>query len=150
MKFIKSIAIAALAFMSVGMISAKAASYSVGTISGMPTSLATSASSNVLATLDTRKAENLSVAFNYLPGGTTTQNVTITFEFSVDGSLWATAPTVSWVFASPGSTNETTIATNIATTGFGYVRLKSIANAGSGSTIVPVTTKYSLKLLNGN
>jgi hypothetical protein len=54
------------------------------------------------------------------------------------------------VFASPGTTNETVIATNIATTGYGYVRVKSIANAGSGSTLVPVSTKYSLKLLNGN
>jgi hypothetical protein len=140
----------AAATMLGAVIQSQAASFSTGTISGMPVSLAQSATSNVLAVLDTRKAENLAVVFAYLPGGTTTQNVTITFEFSIDNSYWAVAPTVPWVFASPGTTNETVIATNIATTGYGYVRVKSIANAGSGSTLVPVSTKYSLKLLNGN
>ncbi len=131
-------------------IRANAQSYSPVTLTGFPISLATSASSNFTgsaASIYVGTKEYVSAVFDYLPGGTTTQNITITIDYSVDGSTWAAAPTTSWVFASPGSTNETAIGTNLNVGGWGWIRFKTIANAGSGSTITPVSLKVSEKIL---
>lgn len=127
---------------------ADAADYSPKPVAGLPATLATSASATVNHPMYVGLSEQVAMVFDYLPGGTNTQNITITIEYSVDGTKWAVAPTTSWVFASPGSTNQTQIGTNLATTGWGWMRIKTIANAGSGSTITPVSLKYSEKIPN--
>ncbi len=141
MKFIK-FALAALCLIGFG---AFGQAYNIKDVTGLPTSLATSASSNVTHAMFVGRQENVALVFDYLPGGTTTQNITITIEYSVDGTTYADAPTTAWVFAAPGATNQYQIGTNLPTYGWGYMRIKSIANAGSGSTITPVTLRYSEK-----
>lgn len=120
--------------------------YGYTSISGLPATVASGGSSNVLATLDVRKAENAAIQFTFANGGTNTQTVTVTLKYSVDGSTFASAPTVTWAFAAQGNTNSYTIATNIATLGYGYLQVATLANA-SGDTITPDSLKYSLKLL---
>ena len=142
-------ALMALVFVFVSPRSDAASVYNIKSASGLPTSLATSASSNINHTMTVVHAEQVAMVFDYLPGGTTTQNITITIEYSVDGTTYADAPTTSWVFAAPGATNQYQIGTNLPTYGWGYMRIKSIANAGSGSTITPVSLKYSEKILGG-
>jgi hypothetical protein len=137
----------ALVLACIFMPQAKAQSYSPQTLSGLPATLATSASANILSSVYVGNREYLSAVFKYLPGGTTTQNITITIDYSVDGSNWTVAPTTAWVFASPGSTNETTIGTNLNVGGWGWIRFKTIANAGSGSTITPSSLVIGDKIL---
>lgn len=139
--------IVAVAGLILASVTSFAQTYTPVTLTGLPADLATSATSNILASVYVGNREYLSAVFAYLPGGTTTQNITITIDYSVDGSNWTVAPTTSWVFASPGSTNATTIGTNLNVGGWGWIRFKTIANAGSGSTITPQSLKIGDKIL---
>lgn len=120
------------------------AQYNTELLSGLPATVASGATSNLTSNLDVRKQANTALMFKFANGGTNTQNVTLTFTQSVDGSTYADAPTFTWVVAAQGNTNSYAVSTNFATTGYGYLRLKSIAN-GSGDTITVTSIAYSLK-----
>ena len=115
------------------------------TASGLPVSVTTGSTSNVTVNMDVRKQLNTALMFKFHSTGVNTQNVTLTFVGSVDGSNYSDAPAVTWVFACPGNTNVYRISTNFAVNGYTHWRLKSVANAGSGDTIIPLQLDYSLK-----
>lgn len=143
MKFLKFLL---MAMAALGAASVSAAEYGYASLSGLPATVASGATSNTTVTIDVRKMENLGLQMSLANGGSGTQNVTVTGKWSVDGTTFASAPTVSWVVAMVADTNTYTFATNVPTTGYGYFQISSIAN-GSGSTVTLDSIKASYKLL---
>lgn len=120
--------------------------YGYVSVGGLPATITTGSTSNTTIVLDVRKAENVALQFAFANGGTGTGNITATIQYSVDGVTFGAAPLSTWVLAATADTATYTYVTNFATSGYGYMKISSIASA-SGSTLVPGSLKYSLKLL---
>lgn len=150
---IKLLTVAAVALFAV---TAKAQTYgsqsvsitTVGDSGAFPTLLTSGGTSNVNAVIDVRKAENVAFQYKHSNSGNSNVAITITFDWSVDGVTFAAGPLTTWsVNEINAAATPTTYATNFATLGYGYMRVKTIALAGSGTTITNQDFQYSLKLL---
>ena len=126
------------------------AQYGVETLTnpGGITQVATGQTTNVYSTcsIDTRKTANTAMLLSFKLAGAGTGNVTLTFAKTIET---ATTPAVgdvfTWVVAANG-TSTVNVETNIATGGYGWLQLASIANAG-GDTLTNIVLKYSNKKL---
>ena len=110
---------------------------------GMSNNIAVASTNSYLLTLDA--TEQLNVGFLYsakcmATNGTTT---TITFDSSIDGSLWQ-SNAYTFSIAQNGTT-PVTLCTNIPIGGVNYLRLNSIGNPASVGAVTNITFEYSAK-----
>jgi hypothetical protein len=95
------------------------------------------ATTNINAVLDLRQGDfGMMAGFTRTNAGT--DNVTLTFDVSPDGGTTYSTKTWTWVIAGNGTTavfDRTNFASSTFA-GFDKLRLKSIANATAGDTII--------------
>lgn len=125
------------------IITATAQQYSpVTLISG--TTIAAQATSNYTHNITLTKAQDVAFQLSFQGAGAGTDNVTVTFKESVDGSTWSTTPTKTWVVAANGNT-AVALTTNFTVNALGYLRVASIANASASVAMTNLTVKYAIK-----
>lgn len=125
-------------------------SYGPVTLS-IPATLAGNSTTNVELVLDSRRQTKIPLVVT-LPASTaaTTQTVTLTFHFGVDGSTFGTDSTTggtqTWVLTPTGAT-ASYHSTNITVGAMGYMKLYSIASANGNGTLTNAVIKYAIKTL---
>lgn len=94
--------------------------------------------------VDVRKQKNTAILLSFTCGGTNASTITLTWERSLDGSFYDTTSTFVHTVAANG-TNTVTVGTNITLNGWGYYRLKTIANPNATVGLTNITLQYSIK-----
>jgi hypothetical protein len=144
MKTIKMLGLA-LAAVVVSLVAAptvRAQQYNTGSFT---TVVAASTTSNYTssAVFTCTKYEDVSIWVQSKIADAGTDNTTVSFAKSVDGTTYETTPSVVVTIANTGTTTVNTI-TNINVGAAGYLRLSSIVNGDTGDALT-VTNTFAVK-----
>lgn len=97
--------------------------------------------------MDVSKQEIIPLLFSFACTDTNEGTVLLTFERSLDNSTYDGTHTFAWEVTADG-TNTISICTNFTLNGFGWVRLKSIANTNDVSGTTNMVLKYGINHAN--
>lgn len=127
--------------------SAQTPTYGYQTIATAPATLATTVTTNFATppVIDCRKQQNVFCVFSFNQASAGTSNVVYTLEKSADGTYYDTINPITVTIASAGAT-RVDYGTNINVGGAGYLRLKSLANTTSLTTMTNFGITYGIKI----
>ena len=94
--------------------------------------------------MDVRKQEIIPLLFSFKCGATNAGTVVLTFERSLDGTTYDATHTFV-LTATANGTSVVTIATNMTLNGFGWIRLKSVANTNDVAGTTNMVLQYAIK-----
>ena len=144
----KLLALAALA-LTAG--AALAQTYSAQTVMDGGTNGTPAATTGTYSTggyaMDVRKQQIIPILFSFKCGATNAGTVVLKFERSLDNSTYD-ATHVFTLTATANGTNVVTIATNLTLNGFGWVRLKTVANTNNVAGTTNMVLQYGIKQAN--
>lgn len=127
-------------------VQSQAQTYGYVSVSPLSAAIVANTSSNTTAIFDVRRnVENLGLQLTAASGGTNAPTITLTFKYSVDGVTFGSVPTTTWALKLPATTASTTITTNIAVNGYGYIQLSSIACSNDTDPVTVTSVKYAVK-----
>lgn len=95
-------------------------------------------------TMDVRKQEKIPLVFTFRCTATNAGFVDLVFERSLDNSTYDGVSTMTWRAIANG-TNWVYAATNYTLNGWGYLRLKSIANTNNVAGTTNMVLTYAIK-----
>lgn len=96
------------------------------------------------AIITARKHLNVGLQAEFALSGTGTGNVVLSFAKSLDGVTYETVPSVTLTIAGSG-TNVVSGLTNVSMGAAGSLKLVSVTNANTPSTVAGLAVKYAIK-----
>ena len=110
---------------------------------GTSNNVAAASTNSYLLTLDATDQLNVGFCYSAKCVATNSTTTTITFDSSIDASLWQ-SNAYTFTIAQSGTT-PVTLVTNVSVGGVNYLRLNSIGNPGSVGALTNITFQYSAK-----
>jgi len=96
------------------------------------------------AVISIQKHLNLGLQASFALSGTGTGNIVLSFAKSLDGTTFETTPSVTLTIAASG-TNTVSGLTNVSMGAVPKLKLVSVTNANTPSTVAGLVVKYAIK-----
>lgn len=122
---------------------AQAQQYFVETVSSAAT-IAASGSITPGTKIPVRPYSNVAIQVSFKLSGSGTSNIVASFAKSVDGTTFETTPSVTVTVAASGTTTVSGVS-NVALGGVGWLKLVSVTNANTPSTVAELSIKTAVK-----